>query len=370
MTTFFETLIATQAAGLAQPPPPFEGTSGVAGLIDGDMDALHLSAFLDGDVENTASQFRVTGANGDLLQIVGSGLTYLEDDDLVYGITGGLVEGVAIVSASFQMTISFPPAARASASALSNWATSDATQAAFQSLLAGDDNLYGGPRAGVLRGYAGNDLLRGMGGSDAIWGGAGNDVIYATAGPGVQVWPAGPTYLRGEEGDDWIQGASGFDDINGNMGNDTAGGGLGDDWVVGGKDSDLLFGDAGNDLVYGNLGNDTCDGGDGNDAIRGGQDNDVVQGGAGDDYVSGDRGDDTMTGGAGADIFHSFGEAGIDRVIDFSLAQGDRVQLDPGTQYTVAQVGADTVISMTGGGQMILVGVSMASLTPGWIFGA
>jgi hypothetical protein len=36
----------------------------------------------------------------------------------------------------------------------------------------------------------------------------------------------------------------------------------------------------------------------------------------------------------------------------------------------VSQVGADTVINMTGGGQMILVGVSMSSLTPGWIFGA
>ena len=75
-------------------------------------------------------------------------------------------------------------------------------------------------------------------------------------------------------------------------------------------------------------------------------------------------------GGAGADIFSTHGEAGIDRVTDFSLAEGDRVQLAPGTQYTLAQVGADTVINMTGGGQMTLVGVSMGSLTPGWIFGA
>ena len=38
--------------------------------------------------------------------------------------------------------------------------------------------------------------------------------------------------------------------------------------------------------------------------------------------------------------------------------------------HTASQVGADTVISMTGGAQMILVGVSMASLTGNWIFGA
>jgi hypothetical protein len=34
----------------------------------------------------------------------------------------------------------------------------------------------------------------------------------------------------------------------------------------------------------------------------------------------------------------------------------------------VSQVGADTVIDMGGGNQMILVGVTMASLPSGWIF--
>lgn len=44
--------------------------------------------------------------------------------------------------------------------------------------------------------------------------------------------------------------------------------------------------------------------------------------------------------------------------------------LDPGATYTVSQVGADTVIDMGAGNQMILVGVQMSTLTPGWIFGA
>ena len=57
-------------------------------------------------------------------------------------------------------------------------------------------------------------------------------------------------------------------------------------------------------------------------------------------------------------------------MVDFNLAQGDRVMLDPGTTYTLMQVGADTVLDMGGGLQMILVGVSMGSLPPGWIFGA
>ncbi len=39
--------------------------------------------------------------------------------------------------------------------------------------------------------------------------------------------------------------------------------------------------------------------------------------------------------------------------------------LDPGTHYTMSQVGADTVIDMgTPGNQMILVGVQMSALTP------
>jgi len=352
------------------PPAPTVLVTGSPRVsIQGDMDAVHLRPFLDGDVEsNTSSEFRLSGDHGDLY-FSGGGFTYLEDDDFVYGITGGSVFGISVSAAdnSFHMLVgfSFP----ISAAALSDFAVNDATQAAFQFILASHDDLSGGRGADLLRAYGGNDLIRGGGGSDTLWGGTGDDVIYAAFGAEAS-GTVGSTYLRGEEGNDWILGGVGFDDINGNMGNDTAGGGTGDDWVVGGKDNDLLFGDVGADLVYGNIGADTCDGGSGNDIVRGGQDNDILRAGAGDDFVSGDRGDDTMTGGTGADNFHTFGEAGIDRVTDFNRVEGDRVQLDPGTQYTVAQVGADTVISMTGGGQMTLVGVSMSTLTPGWIFGA
>jgi len=224
-----------------------------------------------------------------------------------------------------------------------------------------NDLLVAAPQGGTIEGRAGDDALVGGAGADTMLGGVGNDLVVGGDGRG---------YLRGDEGNDYIMGGADFDDINGNMGNDTCVSGGGDDWVVGGKDNDSLAGSDGANLVYGNLGADTCDGGAGDDFVRGGQDNDVVQGGGGNDFVSGDRGDDTMTGGAGADSFHTFGDAGIDRVTDFSLAQGDRVQLDPGTQFTMSQSGADTLITMVGGGRMVLVGVSMSTLTPGWIFGA
>jgi serralysin len=207
----------------------------------------------------------------------------------------------------------------------------------------------------------GSYLLQGpdLRGSDmTVAGGAGADTIGALAGV---------NYLRGEAGDDSIVGGSGFDDINGNMGNDTASGGLGGDWVVGGKDDDRLFGEDGDDIVYGNMGADTGDGGPGDDIVRGGQQDDVLTGGTGNDWLSGDRDNDTITGGAGADIFHSFGEAGVDRVVDFNRVEGDRVLLDPGTTYAAAQSAADVVISLGGGGQIILVGVAMASLTGDWI---
>ncbi len=42
--------------------------------------------------------------------------------------------------------------------------------------------------------------------------------------------------------------------------------------------------------------------------------------------------------------------------------------LDPGTTFTVSQVGADTVLDMGGGNQMILVGVQMNALPAGTIF--
>ncbi|WP_374577306.1 hypothetical protein [Phenylobacterium sp. J367] len=218
----------------------------------------------------------------------------------------------------------------------------------------------GGGAGGGSAATNGDDTLQANPGRQAVNGLMGNDTITGTSGQ---------DYLRGDEGNDRILGGDDFDDVHGNMGDDTVMGGAGDDWTVGGKDNDRLFGDDGDDIVYGNMGNDWCDGGAGADLIRGGQGSDQLWGQAGNDWLSGDRGDDTLSGGAGADIFHTFAEAGIDRVTDFSAAEGDRVQLLPGATYSAAQVGADTVIQV-GSAQMILVNVQLSSLPSGWIFGA
>lgn len=207
-----------------------------------------------------------------------------------------------------------------------------------------DSSVYGADGADTLRGGAFSDSLFGDAGDDRIEGGDSADL------------------LRGGAGDDLIRGGAGFDDTHGNQGNDTISGEGGPDWVVGGQGHDMLVGDDGDDVVYGNLANDTCVGDSGRDWVRGGQGDDSLSGGEDNDFMSGDRGNDTIYGGQGADRFNTFADAGIDRVMDFDSTQGDRVQFEGATTYTLRFQGGDTVIDMTGGGQMILVGVSEASL--------
>ena len=358
------TYAAAPPPPISPPPPPPPTSPGASGRISGNMDLVHLS-YLTGVpiVSATSSQLSIQGGPANLT-LSGSGFTYDAQDQITGGSATHLLfgeQGAAGPYFGADLALS-----GLSVGPFAQWVQSDATQVAFATVLAGSDQLSGEAGANLIRGYAGDDVIRGYGINDSLFGGLGDDTIYA----GGQQFGAIPIsrYLRGDEGNDQIYGAGGFDDINGNAGNDTAHGGDGDDWCVGGKDNDLLFGDAGGDVVWGNLGNDTLDGGDGDDQVRGGQGDDSVSGGAGNDFVSGDRGNDTVAGGNGADLFHGSQDAGIDRVIDFHLAQGDRVMLDPGTTYAVSQVGADTVIDMGGANQMILVGVQMSTLTPGWIF--
>jgi len=244
---------------------------------------------------------------------------------------------------------------------------------------AGDDTLFAGPGSDTVAGGAGDDVINGGAGKLIATGDAGADTFYAGSGPSTFdggagddsiLGGSGQSYLRGGDGNDVIVGGKAFNDINGNSGDDTIFGGAAGDWLVGGKGDDVIHAGTGAQLLYGNLGNDTLFGGPGNDTLRGGQGDDSIAGGAGADWISGDLGANTLSGGGGADIFHTSGGGGLDRVLDFNAQEGDRVQLDTGTVYSVSQVGADTVIAMTGGAQMTLVGVSLTSLKAGWIFGA
>jgi serralysin len=193
------------------------------------------------------------------------------------------------------------------------------------------------------------DNLLGDAGANRMFGGGGGDTIGG--GDGIN-------YLRGDDGSDSLLGGAAFDDINGNMGDDTVstGAGRGLQRRREGQRQPLPAART-TTWSMATSGTTPATATTATTSSAAGQDNDIVSGGNGDDFVSGDKGDDTMTGGAGADVFHTFGDAGLDRVTDFSLAQGDRVQLDPGTQFTVSQAGGRHSDHDEWRRQMILVGV-------------
>lgn len=259
-----------------------------------------------------------------------------------------------------------------------NTLISQGAKAVYQQALSGDDQIsmpWGSSQmTAVIEGFGGNDTINTGAGHDTVYGGAGNDLI-TNPHEGL-AYGATTTYLRGDDGNDTIKGGHGFDDINGNKGDDRCMGGDGSDWVVGGQGNDVLYGDRdngvpavnlGNDIVYGNLGNDTCYGGEGADWVRGGQGDDIVEGGAGNDWLAGDRGSDTLTGGAGADVIYGFSGIGLDYVTDFSRTQGDRIQLAPGTAYTLRQDGANAIVDLSNGDTLVLAGVQTSSLTGDWL---
>lgn len=304
----------------------------IAGVAGMDFNDLKVGDLLLGDVI-TATPTQFSLRDGAWQYDFTGQFTYANGE-----ISGGTVTGwkeSLSGQVQFNLTgISVP------AQQLVTWAATDNSEAAKTAILAGGDSMVGSQVFDRIYGYGGNDTI------DA---GAGDD------------------FLRGGDGADSILGGAGFDDTHGNIGADTIYGGAGPDWVVGGQDNDLLSGDDGDDVVYANLGNDTASGGLGVDWVRGGQGNDSLSGGDGNDWMSGDRGDDTISGGAGADLFNLIADAGLDRILDFNRAEGDRVKVEPGFTFTTAQVGGDVVIS-GGGGQVVLVGVQLSSLTGDWIF--
>ncbi|WP_215281201.1 type I secretion C-terminal target domain-containing protein [Aeromonas hydrophila] len=181
-------------------------------------------------------------------------------------------------------------------------------------------------------------------GSDTVNGGAGNDILFGDAiNTDYLPWgaagnPAKPT--------DWVNG-KGLDGLtqfltlkNGyapstvelyeyikdnaksfDVAGDTRGG---HDKLYGGLGDDILFGQGGNDELSGDAGNDTLYGGSGDDTLSGGLGNDILVGGLGNDILKGDGGADTFTWLQGDT---AAGSVAKDYVVDFSKAEGDKLDL-------------------------------------------
>ena len=157
-----------------------------------------------------------------------------------------------------------------------------------QRLGSGNDTRNGADYSEFINGQGGEDTIRALGGNDTV---------------------------RGGRGADWI---------NGNWGEDAISGDSDDDFLLGGRDRDLVEGGDGNDWVNGNRGSDLVFGGAGDDTVRGGQDDDIIDGGEGNDKYWGDL---------GADQFRYSG--GIDEVMDFDFASGDRIAIKEGLGYSI-----------------------------------
>ena len=147
-----------------------------------------------------------------------------------------------------------------------------------------------------------------------------------------------------------------------------------DETIIGGAGNDYLQGNSGDDILMGGDGNDTLHGGDGiwGDVLSGGNHNDTLYGGDGSDILAGDGGVDILQGDGGTDIFIlQFGQ-GADTVNDFSVVQGDKLQVDTefGTEQTLAGLGLTVTSGLTGAqlihnGEvaMILTGIADGDIT-------
>ena len=114
--------------------------------------------------------------------------------------------------------------------------------------------------------------------------------------------------IRGTDSHDRIdrRGTDGADTIYGYDGQDHLHGERGDDVLYGGGSADKLYGSAGDDILYGGAGSDKLDGSSGTDILYGGGDADVFN----------------------VNVDHSNSSAGISIVVDFNVAEGDRIRLD------------------------------------------
>jgi uncharacterized protein (TIGR03118 family) len=212
------------------------------------------------------------------------------------------------------------------------------------------------------------------------------DSLYFTAGPeeethglfgslAVDDGKDANGFFRGTSGDDVHSGASGNDVILGRGGDDTLMGQLGADWIDGGNGNDTAFGGSGRDTIDGGNGADQLFGGRGNDTLKGGGGRDHLAGGAGNDRLFGGSGKDKLEGGAGNDFLDGGGSEdvfvfgvgfGNDRIAHFDAKpRGGQDKIDLTAfgltaetfedQVSIERDGCNTVISVEGGGSIVLL---------------
>jgi Ca2+-binding RTX toxin-like protein len=241
-----------------------------------------------------------------------------------------------------------------------------------------DDLITGDSGRNRLSGNEGDDVLHGGAGDDELYSGDGNDQAFGEDGDDWLGYSPGDDLLDGGAGQDLLEYGPWMGITNGitvNLNDSVSAGGYNNvavvvhdgsteqDYVrdierIGGTDhDDNLTGNSLDNHLWGRAGNDTISGGDGNDHINGEDDDDTIDGGAGDDHIQGGENDDSLTGGSGADNFsfsrEHHGEFGVemvgfgaDIVHDFSIAEGDHLDVHRVPEFTSVQAMLSYAISL------------------------
>ncbi|WP_457767705.1 calcium-binding protein [Cyanobium sp. ULC084] len=132
--------------------------------------------------------------------------------------------------------------------------------------------------------------------------------------------------------------------VFGDAGADNLFGGAKADEFYGGLDADVLRGGGDDDLLNGGLSDDKVFGGSGDDSLLGEDGADRLTGQSGDDDLDGGTGNDILTGGIGVDTFRFSSQlnatTNLDNITDFSIAQGDKIELENAVFTALATPGA------------------------------
>ncbi|MEQ1905190.1 MAG: calcium-binding protein [Pirellulaceae bacterium] len=194
------------------------------------------------------------------------------------------------------------------------------------------DTIIGDDLVDLMVGGGGNDTLNGGRSNDTMNGGTGLDSLFGGQGNDILIGGADADFLEGGIGSDAVFYAASPAAVNVDLlFNVNQGGHAEADNLV---NMERVTGSAFADTIKGNNLDNTLIGGVGMDSLIGINGKDILSGGDDNDFLFGGNQQDSSRGGDGADTFYFTdileslaGGASRDRIIDFTKAQNDKIDV-------------------------------------------